>query len=179
MKTLPWLAAAFTVALSTTCLSAAEDHLVLKSGQVLSGTFLGGNEHEVRFAWASSEQVIPRGKIRRIDLAGSDKGYKEPVATTAAPVQTTVAAAPTTVVVQQPAPQVVYVQQPASQVIYVERPAPAPRVSYSIGIGAPCWAPAPCWGPWPGCYRPSYPAYGCGGGPRISWGISWSSSFRR
>lgn len=178
MKTLPWLAAAFTVALSTVCtigLSAAEDHLVLKSGQVLSGTFLGGNEHEVRFAWASSEQVIPRGKIRRIDLAGSDKGYRERGATTTAPVQTVAVAAPSTVVVQQPAPQVVYVQQPAPQIVYVERPAPPPRVSYSIGIGAPCWAPAPVWGP---CYRPWYPAYGCGG-PRISWGLSWNFSSRR
>ena len=49
----------------------AEDRLELTDGQVLVGTYLGGNADEVRFAWASSEQVVSRSKVKRLDLAPS------------------------------------------------------------------------------------------------------------
>lgn len=49
----------------------AEDRLELHNGQVLVGTYLGGTSDEVRFAWASSEQVVPRSQVKRLDLAPS------------------------------------------------------------------------------------------------------------
>lgn len=72
----------------------AEDRLELNDGRVLVGTYLGGDTEEVRFAWASSEQVLPRRLVKRLELGQSAAGVAPVVAAPVAGAAATTASAP-------------------------------------------------------------------------------------
>ncbi len=90
-------------------LLAAEDRLELHDGRILVGTYLGGDADEVRFVWASSEQILPRRDVKRLDLgpppAGSAPAVEVPTAT-AAPAAVAVAGALPPVAIAPTAPAI-------------------------------------------------------------------------
>ena len=144
-----------TVLVTAVSASAVEDHLVLNDGRVIAGTYLGGDDQEVRFLYTNAEMVIPRRRVTRIDFAVQPSA--RPVTFLSEPAQPAVVQPqPTTVYVQQP-PTTVYVQQPTVRYVEVERERPQPRWNVSIGWYA---------GPW---------MFGHHHGFGPSWGIGYSN----
>ncbi len=114
--------------------SAAEDRLVLTDGRTIVGTYLGGDDQEVRFLYTNAEMVIPRRRVRRLDFAADSAS--RPVAFLAEPTAAPVAVVlpqPVQQVVYQAQPQVIYQVAPPTVVRYVEVERPDPRWTVSLG----------------------------------------------
>ncbi len=136
----------------------AEDHFTFNDGRTIDGTYLGGTDQEVKILYGSTELIVPRNSVQRIDLAV--KGETRSQAPVVQPVVIQPVAAPAT---YTPPPQVVYVQQPAP--VYV---APSPSVVWSVGFGSGWYGSR-----WDHHHRPCYiaPLRGCG----PTWSVGFQS----
>lgn len=145
--------------LSAVVVASAEDRLVLTDGRTIAGTYLGGDDQEVRFLYTNAEMVIPRRRVKSLEFAADSA--KRPVTflteTTAAPV---VIAPPAPQVVYQTQPQVVYQVAPPTVVRYVPVECYEPRSTVSVGwfVGSGFYGRRPCYGP--------------------AWGVGYSNWYR-